>query len=74
MQRFSKCSPREHKALGQKNILSFLISECHHGTARPQVVEERTASISWVATNILNKQSRTADNLKFGQGANKFSP
>jgi hypothetical protein len=36
---------------------------CHHGTARPQVADGGDGLQIWrVATNILNKQSRTADN------------
>ena len=34
---------------------------CHHGMARPQVADRGTASDRGVATNILNKQSWTAD-------------
>jgi hypothetical protein len=35
---------------------------CHHDMARPQVVDgEDALQFWWVAANILNKQSRTAD-------------
>jgi hypothetical protein len=34
---------------------------CHHGTARPQVADGDGLQIWSIATNILNKQSRTAD-------------
>jgi hypothetical protein len=35
---------------------------CHHGMARPKVVDGGEGLQIWrVATNILNKQSRTAD-------------
>jgi hypothetical protein len=35
---------------------------CHHGMARPQVVDEGDGLQIWsIAANILNKQSRTAD-------------
>jgi hypothetical protein len=53
---------------------------CHHGMARPQVADrEDTLQIWRVATNILNKQSRTADKgwpstLGVGRGANDSSP
>jgi hypothetical protein len=49
---------------------------CHHGMARPQVVDEGEGLQIWrVAVNILNKQSRTADkgwsySLGVGRGAN----
>jgi hypothetical protein len=46
---------------------------CHHGMARPQVADGGDA------VQILNKQSRTADNrlssgLGVGRGANNSSP
>ena len=34
---------------------------CHHGMARPQFADGGTAPIWRAASNILNKQSRTAD-------------
>ena len=45
---------------------------------RPQVAEEERHPIWWVAANILNKQSRTADkgrssSLGVGRGANNSS-
>jgi hypothetical protein len=35
---------------------------CHHGMVRPQVAYRGMASLWREAANILNKQSRTADN------------
>jgi hypothetical protein len=36
---------------------------CHHGTARPQVADGGDGLQIWrVAANILNEQSRTAEN------------
>jgi hypothetical protein len=55
-------------------------SPCKHGMARPQVADGGDGvQIWWVAANILNKQSRTADkmwssSLRVGRGANNFSP
>ena len=51
---------------------------CHHGMARPRVVDRGTASDMGVAANKLNKQSRTADkewssSLVVGRGANSAS-
>jgi hypothetical protein len=49
---------------------------CHHGMARPQVADGRNGLQIWrVAANILNKQSRTADegrssSFGVGRGAN----
>jgi hypothetical protein len=49
---------------------------CHHGMERPQVADGGNGLQIWrVAANILNKQSRTADNgwsssLGVGRGAN----
>jgi hypothetical protein len=48
---------------------------CHHGMARPQVADGGDAlQVWWVAANILNKQSRTADkgwssSMGIGRGA-----
>jgi len=47
--------------------------------ARPRVADGGTASVKEVAANILNKQSRTADegwpsSLGVGRGANNASP
>ena len=52
---------------------------CHHGTARPQLADGGTASDTEVTANILNKQSRTADegsssSLEDGRDANNASP
>jgi hypothetical protein len=53
---------------------------CHNGMARPQVADGGEALQVWrVASNILNKQSRTADKrwssiLGVGRGANNTSP
>jgi adenylosuccinate lyase len=53
---------------------------CHHGMTSPQVADGGNALQIWrVATNILNKQSRTADKgwaSSFGVGrrANNSSP
>jgi hypothetical protein len=53
---------------------------CHHGMARPQVVDGGDSLQIWrVAANILNKQPRTADKgwasiLGVGRGANNSSP
>jgi hypothetical protein len=53
---------------------------CHHGMARPQVADGGDDLQIWrVATNILNKQSRTTDkgwssSLGVGRGANNSSP
>jgi hypothetical protein len=53
---------------------------CHHGMARPRVVEGGDGLKIWrVATNILNKQSRTADkgwfsSLEVGRGADNSLP
>jgi len=50
------------------------------GVARPQVSDGGNSVNVWrIAANILNKQSRTADNgwsssLGFGRGANNSSP
>jgi hypothetical protein len=51
---------------------------CHHGMARPQVADRKNGLQIWrLAANILNKQSRTADNwsssLGVGRGGNKVS-
>jgi hypothetical protein len=49
---------------------------CHRGVARPPVADGGDTLQIWrVSTNILNKQSRTADNgwsscLGFGRGDN----
>jgi hypothetical protein len=53
---------------------------CHHSMAHPQVADGgHTLQVWWVAANILNKQSRTADkgwpsSLGVGLGANNSSP
>jgi hypothetical protein len=53
---------------------------CHPGMACPQVADGGNGLQIWrVATNILNKQSRTADKERFsrlgvGRGANNSSP
>jgi hypothetical protein len=53
---------------------------CLYGMARPQEADGREGLQIWtVAANILNKQSRTADNgwsssLEVGRGANNPSP
>jgi hypothetical protein len=53
---------------------------CHRGMARPQVADGADALQLWrEAANILNKQSRTADqgwssSLGVGHWANKYSP
>jgi hypothetical protein len=53
---------------------------CHHGMARPQVADGGDTLQLWrEAANILNKQSRTADNgwsstLGVGREANNSSP
>jgi hypothetical protein len=53
---------------------------CHHGMARPQVADGGDSLQFWrVATNMLNKQSQTADKglfsrLGVGRGANNSSP
>jgi hypothetical protein len=52
---------------------------CHHGIARPQVADGEDGLQIWrVAANILNKQSRTANNgwwssLGVGRGFNNSS-
>jgi hypothetical protein len=49
---------------------------CHHGMARPQVVDGGDGLQIWrVAANVLNKQSRTTDrgwssSMEVGRGAN----
>jgi hypothetical protein len=53
---------------------------CHHGMARPQVADGGDALHTWrVAANMLNKQSRTAENgwsssLEVGRWVNNSSP
>jgi hypothetical protein len=53
---------------------------CHHGMAHPQVADGGEGLQTWrVAANILNKQTRTADNvwsssLGVRRGANNSSP
>ena len=54
---------------------SRVVGPCHHGMARPQVVDRGTASLWRVAAKKLNKQSWTADkgwssSLGVGRGAN----
>jgi hypothetical protein len=53
---------------------------CHHSMVHPRVSDRGEGLQIWrVATNMLNKQSRTADSgwsssLGFGRGANNFPP
>jgi hypothetical protein len=53
---------------------------CHHGMARPRVVDRGDGLQIWrIAANILNKQSQTADSgwsssLRVGRGPNNPSP
>ena len=60
-------------------IRDLVVGPCQHGMARPQVAGRGTACNVWVAdANILNKQSRTADegwssSLGVGRGANNPS-
>jgi hypothetical protein len=60
--------------------LSFWLSHHYHGMSRCQVADGGDALRVWrVATNILNKQSRTTDKgpssrLGVGRGANNPSP
>jgi hypothetical protein len=66
------------------DLITFFImcvwAPCHHGIARRQVADGGDGLQIWrVAANILNKQSRTADNersssLGFGRGTNNSSP
>jgi hypothetical protein len=56
------------------------VSRCHHGMARPGVVDEADVLQIWkVAVNLLNKQSLTAGNvwpssLGTRRGANNSPP
>jgi len=53
---------------------------CHHGMARPRGADRGDVLHIWrIEANVLNKQSRTADNwwsstFGFGRGANSSSP
>ncbi|KAJ4439970.1 hypothetical protein ANN_08101 [Periplaneta americana] len=59
---------------------SLKASPYHHGMARPQVADRGDGIQIWrAAVNILNKQSRTADegwssSLGVGRRANNLSP
>jgi hypothetical protein len=59
---------------------AMLCGPCHHDIARAQVVDGGDSlQIWWVATNIVNEHSRTADKgwpsgLVVGRGANNSSP
>jgi hypothetical protein len=65
---------RECCQLSKASILHVKWVPCHHGMTRPQVADGGDGLQIWrVAANILNKQSRTANNwwssnLGLGEG------
>ena len=61
-------------------VMKGEVGPCHHGMARPQVVDGGDTLQFWrEAANVLNKQSQTAvkrwpSSLGVGRGANNSSP
>jgi hypothetical protein len=61
-------------------VMLCYVGLCQHGMAHPRVADGGQGPlIRWIAANILNKQSRTADKeqssrLGAGRGANNSSP